>query len=125
MSNPRFPNICPLGKLSTTAGTPLLLSTNCGALGGQVGGTFQSPPTQGTALRQVLLTAPAANTLLVYILPRGYTASANPGLIIAVINPGQTIALPPSGSQFGMLPENFVADSDTSGNILYGCGFFF
>lgn len=109
----------------TTAGTPVSLATNCGALGGQVGGTSQSPPTQGTALRQVLLSTPASNTLLVYILPRGYTASANPGLIIAAIGPGQIMALPPSGSQFGMLPENFVVDADTSGNVLYGSGFFF
>jgi hypothetical protein len=130
MPNPRFPNICPLGKIVVvTPGTPVSMAINCGPLGGGVGGTQQNPPTQGTALRQVILQADASNTAAknLYILPRGYTAAANPGLIIAVLVPGQTIVLPPSGSQFGMLPENFVVDADpaTTTAIIYGCGFFF
>jgi hypothetical protein len=75
----------------------------------------------------LLSTGPAtgANTGNIYILPRGYTAAANPALIILALAPGQIAALPPSGSQLGMLPENFVVDSDTGPNVLYGCGFFF
>lgn len=126
MPNPRFPNICPLGKLTvTTAGTTVPLSTNCGALGGQVGGTEQSPPLSGTSLRQITLAADKANTGQVFVLPRGNTAAGNPALIIAVIGPGQQVTLPPSGSQFGMLPENFVLDTDTASQSVYGCGFFF
>ena len=126
MANPRFPNVCPLGKLTVTAaGTTLSLSANCGPLGSQIGGTQSNPPTPGTALREINLTADKANTGQVFLLPRGYTASANPGLILAVILPGQTVALPHGQSQFGLLPENFVLDTDTASQSVYGCGFFF
>lgn len=127
MANPRFPNLVPLGKITvTTAGTPVLLSINSGPLAGQIGDpkNYNNPPVPGQALRQVLLSADADNTKNVYVLPRGYTASANPALIIAAIAPGQTIALP-HGFLAGesLLPENFVVDADTDGGILYGVGF--
>lgn len=124
MANPRYSNIIPLGKITvTTAGTPVALSINCGPLGGQIGTSYQSPPLPGIALRQMVLTALAANTLMVYLLPRGYTKN-DTGLIIAALNPGQTLSLPQgflAGESF--LPENFVVDADTSGSIIFGCGF--
>lgn len=117
------PNIVPLGQLKvTSAGTPISMALNCGSLGGGVG-TIAAPALAGTALRQVVLTAPAANTLLVYILPRGKTKT-NTDAIIAAINPGQTISLPQGVmTAAGFLPENFVVDADTSNNMVYGCGF--
>ena len=126
MANPRFPAVCPLGKLTVTAaGTTVPLSTNCGPLAGGVGGTVNSPATAGTSLRQVVLYPDKANTGQVFVLPKGYRASANPALIIAVVAPGIPVTLPPSGSQLGMLPENFVLDTDTASQVVYGCGFFF
>lgn len=127
MPNPRFVNIIPLGKITVaTMGTTVLLSVNSGPLAGQSGPitNYNNPPIPGQALRQVLLSADAGNTKNVYVLPRGYTASANPGLIIAAIAPGQTIPLPHGflGGE-SILPENFCVDTDTNGNILYGCGF--
>lgn len=130
MPNPRFPNILPLGKITvTTPGTPVSLAVNCGDLQGQTGGTQSSPPVPGSPLREMVLTADSNNTTgkNIYILPRGYTASANPGLIIAALAPGQSLALPNGQSQLGMLPENFVVDADSGATTanLYGCGFFF
>jgi hypothetical protein len=122
----KYPNIQPLGKLTVaTAGTTVLLSTNCGTLGGGATGTQSNPPLPGSPLRQIVLQAPAANTLNVYLLPRGSTLSSNPGSIIAAIGPGEIVAIPYGGPfENGILPENFCLDTDTNGNILYGYGIF-
>jgi hypothetical protein len=128
MANPRFPNMVPLGKITVTAGTPVPLSTNSGPLAGQAGPItdYNNPPLPGQALRQILLTADAGNATgtMIYILPRGYTASANPGLILAAIAPGQSVPLPHgflAGESF--LPENFVVDCSTGTASVYGVGF--
>lgn len=132
MPNPRFPNLVPLGKITvTTAGTPVSLAVNSGPLAGQVGNPkdYTNPPVPGQALRQVILTTgPAsgtgANVGNMYLLPRGYTASANPGLILVALAPGQQVALPHGFlSGESLLPENFVVDADTDGGVLYGVGF--
>lgn len=122
----KFPNFQPLGLITiTTAGTPVALSINCGTLGGGVGGTPQNPPLPGSPFRQIVLSCPAANTLLVYLLPRGSVASTNPGNIITVIGPGQTVPVPYGGPfENGILPENFVVDADTSGSKVYGYGIY-
>jgi hypothetical protein len=126
MPNPRFTNIVPLGKITlVTPGTTVLLSVNSGPLAGQAGPItdYNNPPLSGQALRQIRLSADKANTGQMYILPRGYTAAANPGLIIAAIQPGESISLPQGflGGE-SMQPENFVVDGDDAGSI-YGCGF--
>jgi hypothetical protein len=55
-------------------------------------------------------------------LPRGSTASANPGNIIAAIMPLQQITIP-NGQPFegGILPENFCVDGGAAVTV-YGCG---
>ena len=117
----RWPVLVPLGQLSITGGTALLLSTNCGPLSGQI-----SPiGLPGQTLRQIILTNTAAAAAgNVYLLPRGSTFAANPGNVIACIMPGQTQTIP-GGQPFenGILPENFVLDSDSGKSpVAYGCG---
>lgn len=123
MANPFYANLVPLGKITvTTAGTPVLLSTNCGPQAGQVT-TGPTPPLSGQPFRGIVLTAPASgNTGNVYLLPRGKTAS-NTESIIAAIEPGTTVPIP-YGTLWGsgILPENFVLDADTNGNFVYGYG---
>jgi len=115
--------IVPLGKITVaTDGTPIALSVNCGPLAGQLGAPGSNAGLPGTPLVQIILTAPATNTLGIYILPRGKTKT-NTDSIIAFINPGNSISLPSGLVGSAILPENFVVDSDTSGNIVYGCGF--
>lgn len=120
-----YGNIIPLGKLTVTAaGTTTLLSANCGSLGGSATGTTNSPPTSGRALREIQLFADKANTGQIFVLPRGNTVAANPGNIIAVLVPGSPVSLPRGVSHAaGMLPENFVLDTDTAGQVAYGSGF--
>lgn len=122
----RWTTLVPLGKISGTGGTPVALSTNCGALGGQVGSpqSYSNPPVPGTPLRQIILTADSGNTGQVYLLPRGNTLAANPANVLACIPKGATVAIP-YGQPFegGILPENFVLDSDaTDAFVVYGCG---
>jgi hypothetical protein len=120
-----YGNIIALGKLTVTAaGATLPLSTNSGSLGGSTVGSTISPPTSGRALREIQLFADKANTGQIFVLPRGNTAAANPGNIIAVLVPGSPVSLPRGVSDAaGMLPENFVLDTDTAGQVAYGCGF--
>lgn len=129
----KYPNIQPLGEIKiVTVGTTVLLSTNCGAMGGSTVGTPSNPPLPGSAFRGIVLQAPAANTLLVYLLPRGkaaWTAGSppifNPADIIAVIAPGATVAIPYFGvMENGILPENFCLDTDTGNNVVFGYGIF-
>lgn len=125
MAQLRWPTLVPLGQITVAAaGTPVSMAVNCGSLGGQtwtVPYNYDNPPISGTPLRQVIITNQGGGNI--YILPRGYTASANPNFIIACIPAGVTLAIP-QGQPFenGILPENFVIDADTSGAILYGCG---
>ena len=128
MAQTRWNNLLPLGKISVTAGTPVSLAINCGSQQGQVGlvpGTTQYAPLPGMAPAQLILTADHNNTNSIYVLPRGFTAAANPGLILAAIAPGTLLAFPSNQSQCGLLPENFVIDADTGTGIVYGVGFFF
>jgi hypothetical protein len=123
MANPRYGAIVPLGKITvSTAGTPVSLAINCGLLGGTIGAPGSGAGLAGTPLVQIVLTAPAANTLGIYIFPNGQTKT-NTNSAIAFLNPGQSIALPNGLVGGGFLPENFVVDADTNGNIVYGCGF--
>lgn len=126
MTQARWPTLVPLGGLVVSAqGTTVLLSANCGPLGGQISGTnYLSPAVAGTPLRQLILTSPSANTVGVVLLPRGNTFTGNPGNVIAYIGPGQTVAIP-YGQPFenGILPENFCLDVAAAGTAtIYGCG---
>ena len=115
--------LVPLGRLSVvTAGTTIPLSTNCGAYGGQTSTGSYVP---GNAWRGFMLQAAPGNGANLYLLPRGKTVSANPDSILGVIGPGGSLVFPMSGmSGAGVLPENFVLDTDAvSGtNIAYGYG---
>ena len=124
MATGPWSNVVPLGKLTVaTAGTTIPLSTNCGPLAGQVSGTQQSPNRPGQALRQIQIQADAGNTKNIYVLPRGKTLASNANEIIAALAPGQTVPIPHGISVgSGYLPENFVLDTDTNGNIAYGYG---
>lgn len=116
----------PLGKLTiTAAGTTTSLAANCGPLAGQVSGTQASPNRLGQALRGIELQADSANSGNIYLLPRGYTAAGNPGLIMAKIGPGGSLPFPASQMVGGgFVPENFVLDTDAgSGDQhVYGYG---
>ncbi|MGA9566852.1 MAG: hypothetical protein WBS19_15105 [Candidatus Korobacteraceae bacterium] len=111
----RWPVLVPLGQLSVTGGRPLLLSTNCGPLGGQAGTDWKNPPLSGTPFRQITLTNTAgAGAGNLYLLPRGSTFASNPGIVIACILPGQTMPIPYGQPlENGILPENFALDSDS------------
>lgn len=114
----KYVTLVPLGKISGTGGTPVPLSVNCGQLQGTIAGV------PGQALRQIILTADGGNTGQVYLLPRGSSLGSNPGNVLAMIPKGGTISIP-YGQPFegGILPENFVLDSDsTDAFIAYGCG---
>lgn len=124
----RYTTLVPLGAITVTAtGTTTLLSVNCGPLAGQVGNpqSYTNPPVPGTPLRQIILTNSSATaTDIAFLLPRGMTAVANPGSILAAIIPGQTIAIP-YGQPFegGILPENFCLDIAAGTNVVvYGSG---
>lgn len=118
----RWPTLVPLGAMTVSAtGTTTSLAVNCGALGGQLGAPGSGAGVPGTALRQIILTNGSVGNA--YLLPRGMTAAANPGSIIAYIPKGAVVAIP-YGQPFegGILPENFCLDADTSSTIVYGCG---
>ena len=115
----RWNSIVPLGIMAvTTAGTTTPLSANCGALSGQqqFPVSLTSPPIPGQALCQIALTNLAASGgATAYVMPRGNTASANPGNVIAAILPQQTIAIPPVVlPSSGIVPENFCLDQSGS-----------
>lgn len=118
----RYNTLVPLGAMTVSAtGTTTLLSVNCGPLAGQVISPSNPTPPSGTPLRQIVLTNGSVGNA--YLLPRGMTAAANPGSIIAYINKGATVVIP-YGQPFegGILPENFCLDADTASTIIYGCG---
>ena len=127
MAQQRYNTLVPIGQITVTGGTPVALDVNCGALGGQLQSstTFQPSAVPGQALRQVILTNSAASSGgNVYLLPVGKTFAANPTLVFACIQPGQTLAIP-NGQPFenGILPENFVLDSDSGKSpVVYGLG---
>ena len=123
----KYPNLQPLGQLTVTApGTTILLSANCGPLAGGTKGTPSNPPLPGSAFRGIVLQATSnPNVGNVNVLPRGSTFAANPGNVIAVIQPNSTVAIPYVGMmENGILPENFCLDADTAGNVVYGYGIF-
>lgn len=118
----RWPTLVPLGNLAVTAaGSTVLLSANCGPLAGKIGAPGSNAGVPGTPLRQIILTN-SSTTATAYLLPRGSTASANPGNIIAAIMPLQQITIP-NGQPFegGILPENFCVDGSAAVTV-YGCG---
>ncbi len=127
MAQQRYNTLVPLGKITVTGGTPVALDTNCGALGGQLQSstTFQPSTQVATPLRQIILTnSSSSDAGNIYLLPVGKTFAANPNLVFACILPGQTISIP-YGQPFenGILPENFVLDSDSGKSpIAYGLG---
>ena len=114
----------PLGKISiTAAGSTQLLSVNCGPFGGGVPGpNYLNPPVPGASADYFMVQAALANTGNLYLLPRGKTASANPGSILAQIGPGGSLPFPYSaGGGPGLTPENFCLDMDGSGTqVAYG-----
>lgn len=118
----RYVTLVPLGNLvCATQGTTIPLSTNCGALAGQVGGTQSNPPLPGQALRQLILTATGNDAVL---MPRGTTFTGNPGSVVAYLPKGVPVAIP-HGQPFegGILPENFVIDVPAAAaSTVYGCG---
>jgi hypothetical protein len=123
----KWPNVQPLGTLTVTApGTTTALSANCGPLGGGTTGTWANPPLPGSSFRGIVLQATAnTNVGNVYLMPRGSTFAANPGNVIAVIQPNATVSIPYGVLlENGLLPENFCLDADTAGNVVYGYGIF-
>ena len=121
----QYSALVPLGRLTlTAAGATVPLSTNCGSYGGQQGTDWKNIPVPGNAWRGFYIQAAPGNSGNLYLLPRGNTASANPGAILGVIGPGGSITFPQSSmSGVGVLPENFVLDMDGTGTQLaYGWG---
>lgn len=115
--------VWPLGAIVVAAaGTTVALNIN-------VGPHTQNPNNGEPSgnLRQLMLFAPAANTLLMYVIRKvsGQVVSkATPNFVVAIVNPGQMVTLP--GGALGMGPnlniDDYVIDADTSGGILYASG---
>lgn len=111
--------IWPLGLITVaTAGTPVALNVNVGA---QTRGTPTTRPSGN--VRQLILTAPAANTLLVYLLRKCAGVSvtkSTTGFIAAIINPGQTVVLPVGGPGLSadINIDDYLVDADTNSNLL-------
>src|ERR1019366_9165727 len=123
MAQARWQVIVPLGTLTVSgAGSTVLLSANCGPLGGQTGTDWKNPPVPGQSFRQIMLIN-ADSGGNAFLLPRGSTASGNPGNIITIIPSGGLPIYIPSGQPFenGILPENFVLDCDAACTV-YGFG---
>jgi len=117
----RYTTLVPLGSLVVSvAGATVLLSANCGPLGGQTGKPNTTTAVPGTPLRQIILTATGNDAVL---LPRGGTLAANPGSVIAYLPKGVPVAIP-YGQPFegGILPENFCIDIPGGASTVYGCG---
>ena len=114
----------PLGSITiTAAGATVALSANCGPYGGQQGTDWKNIPVPGNAWRGMEIQADPANNGNVYLLPRGKTASANPGLIMGKIGPGGSLQFP-AAVMFGVgfTPENFCLDTDGTSAVVYGYG---
>lgn len=124
MPQQRYANVVPFGQCTVSApGTTTPLSVNCGPLGGQVISQSNPLPVPGTACQQFTLQASSANTAVLFLLPRGMTAAANPGSILVALAPGASVPFPFSGGGGpGLLPENFVMDSGTGSGVFYGYG---
>jgi len=116
-------NIVPLGKATVASpGATVRLSVNCGPLAGAVQNksTPLAPATVGRKVQQFTLQAASSNSGNLYLLPAGKTVTANPDQILAVLPPGSSIPFPvASAGGPGLLPENFVFDTDASGTF-YG-----
>lgn len=126
MAQLRYQGLVPFGKCSVTAGTPVSLAVNCGPLGGQVvtqpGGGPSTIPVPGTSLQQCTIQADPSNGGNLYLLPRGRTLSANPTAVLLQIIPGASATFPSGLTGPGLLPENFVIDSDGGTCVFYGYG---
>jgi len=127
MPNPQtYGSLVPFGKMAiTAAGTTTPLSVNCGPLGGEIqGADYTRPAVPGARVHQITLQSISTNSGILYLLPRGKTASANPESVIAIIGIGGGITIP-SGIMLtdAMLPENFVLDTDASSGTQYCYGF--
>lgn len=107
----------PLGKITVAAsGTAVALNTNVGAQTQ----TSTSAPTR--AVRQLILTAPAGNTGLTYLLlqPAGGGASkTTTNFVVAALNPGETRYLPEGLFGVNIDIDSYVVDADTTNNVLY------
>jgi hypothetical protein len=116
--------LVPLGEIAiTAAGSPTPLSVNCGPYGGQTG-TYPNAPVPGNAWRGFELQSAVGNGGKIYLLPRGKTAVANPEAILAIIGPGGSLTFPMSSmSGVGVLPENFVVDTDAVSGTQYVYGY--
>ena len=119
-----YNSLVPIGKVTvSTPGTTVPLSINCGPYGGQAGSDWRNPPVPGNAWRYCEIQSDPTSAGNLYVLPRGKTASANPEAIMAVIPIGGSIPFPTGlMSGAGILPENFVLDTDTGPSIAYGFG---
>jgi hypothetical protein len=123
MAQLRYANLVPLGKCTVSApSTTTQLSVNCGPLGGQVSSQANPLPVPGTACQQFTLQADPGNAGNLYLLPRGMTAAANPASIMAILAPGAAITFPAGLTGPGLLPENFVMDTDAGSGFFYGYG---
>jgi hypothetical protein len=68
--------------------------------------------------------ADSANSGNIYLLPRGNTAAANPGTILAKIGPGGSLPFPAAiMSGVGFTPENFCLDTDATSGTQYAYGY--
>jgi hypothetical protein len=68
--------------------------------------------------------ADPGNSGNIYLLPRGKTASANPGSIMAVIGPGGFLPFPAASMLgVGFTPENFCLDTDAASGTQYAYGY--
>jgi hypothetical protein len=108
------------------------LTSNIGSQAQSGGTPGANPPTAKFAQKftQIIFQAPgatpvalpAANTGNIYLVKKGYT-KANSNGIIAIIAPGQTIAIP-NGCMVtgGISPDDIYVDSDNSGEGVYATG---
>lgn len=118
----RWPTLVPLGSLAvSTQGTTVLLSANCGPLGGQLGAPGSGAGVPGTPFRQIILTATGNDAVL---MTRGSTFTGTVGNVVAYLPKGIPVAIP-NGQPFegGILPENYCIDVPAAAaSTVYGCG---
>lgn len=115
-----YSGMLPLGKFTiAAAGTTQLLTANCGSQNQSSLATQGVIPTK--VYRYVQLQAPTSNTGNIFLLPKGNTAAANPGNILAIVPPGATVPIPPGTIARGSIAlDSFCLDTDTSGSVCYG-----
>ena len=117
--------VFPLGFVATVAaGTPVQLTSNIGSQAQSGGTPGANPPTAKFAQKftQITFQAPAANTMTVFLVKKGYNATNSNG-VIAIIAPGQTLSIP-NGCMVtgGISPDDIYVDSAFSGEGVYATG---